>query len=51
MSYLEGNFGGIGEKARENYGIGVPAYMANFELNPLEKKAASEYYFVPPELE
>lgn len=51
MSYLEGNFGGIGEKARENYGIGVPAYMANFELNPLKKKAASEYYFIPPELE
>ncbi|MEZ3487117.1 MAG: hypothetical protein K1W22_11175 [Lachnospiraceae bacterium] len=51
MSYLEGNFGGIGEKARENYGIGVLAYMANFEIEPLEKKAASEYYFVPPELE
>lgn len=49
MSYLEGNFGGIGEKARANYGIEVPAYMANFELKPLEKKAASEYYFVPPE--
>lgn len=51
MTYLEGNFGGIGDKARENYGIGVPAYMANFELKPLEKKAASEYYFIPPELE
>ena len=51
MSYLEGNFGGIGEKARGNYGIGVPAYMANFELRPLEEKAASEYYFVPPESE
>lgn len=51
MSYLEGNFGEIGEKARENYGIGVPAYMANFELEPLERKAASEYYFIPPESE
>lgn len=51
MSYLEGNFGAIGGKARENYGIKVPAYMANFELKPLEKKAASEYYFIPPELE
>lgn len=50
MSYLEGNFGGIGTKARDNYKIGVPAYMANFELEPLEKKAFSEYYFVPPEL-
>lgn len=50
MSYMEGNFGAIGEKAKSNYGIGVPAYMANFELEPLKKKAASEYYFVPPEL-
>lgn len=50
MSYMEGNFGGIGEKARANYGIKVPAYMANFELEPLKKKAEAEYYFVPPEL-
>ena len=51
MTYLEGNFGGIGEKGRDNHGIKVPAYMANFELKPLEEKAASEYYFVPPESE
>lgn len=50
MTYLEGNFGGIGEKGRANHGIGVPAFMANFELKPLEKKAMEEYYFVPPEL-
>lgn len=49
-AYLEGNLGGISPKAEANYGIGTHGYMAQFELEPLERKAASEYYFIPPEL-
>ncbi|MCL2528970.1 MAG: hypothetical protein FWE41_01355 [Coriobacteriia bacterium] len=33
--YLHCNFGRIHELAAENYGIGCPAYMANFELTAL----------------
>lgn len=48
--YLGGNFGGICAIAEENFGIGIHAYMANFELAPLKEKAVSEYGFTPPEL-
>jgi hypothetical protein len=37
--YLDGNFGRISEKACENFGIGVPAYMANLELPALVQAA------------
>ncbi|MBQ9152914.1 MAG: hypothetical protein IJ130_03785 [Solobacterium sp.] len=50
MSYLGGNFGGMSEKAEENFGIGTHAYMANLELMPLENKAKEEYGYIPPEL-
>lgn len=50
MSYLDGNFGGISEIAEANFGIGTHAFMANLELNALEKKAAEEYGYVAPEL-
>lgn len=50
MSYLESNFGGISAKAEENHGIGVHAFMAQFELAPLECKAAAEYGVIPNEL-
>lgn len=50
MSYLESNFGGISPKAEENHGIGTHAFMAQFELAPLERKANAEYGFVPNEL-
>lgn len=50
MSYLESNFGGISAKAEENHGIGVHAFMAQFELAPLERKAAAEYGVIPNEL-
>jgi hypothetical protein len=33
--YLDGNFGRINEIAARNFGIGVPAYMANLELPAL----------------
>lgn len=49
MQYLGGNFGGISEKAEANHGIGTHAFMMQFELEPLKKKAAEEYGFVPPE--
>lgn len=50
MSYLDGNFGGISEKAEKNFGIGTHAFMANLELGTLEKKAREEYGYIPPEL-
>ena len=50
MSYLDGNFGGISEIAETNFGIGTHAFMANLELNALEKKAAEEYGYIAPEL-
>lgn len=49
MQYLGGNFGGISEKAEANHGIGTHAFMLQFELEPLKKKAAEEYGFIPPE--
>ncbi|MGD0876974.1 MAG: FAD-dependent oxidoreductase [Anaerolineales bacterium] len=33
--YLDGNFGRIHEVAEKNFGIGVPSYMANLELETL----------------
>ncbi len=50
MRYLEGNYGGISPIALKNHGIETKAFMANFELAPLEEKAAEEYSFTPPEL-
>lgn len=50
MSYLGGNFGGISEKAEENFSLGIHAYMANLEMMPLENKAAEEYGYIAPEL-
>lgn len=48
-NYLGGNFGGISPIAEKNHGIGTHAFMAQLELEPLEKKAAEEYAFVPHE--
>lgn len=48
--YLFGNFGQISPKAQRNYGIGVPAYMAQFELEPLEMDALSELQKNPEEI-
>lgn len=41
--YLFGNFGQISVKAQKNYGIGVPAYMAQLELQPLEAERIAEF--------
>lgn len=49
MNYLESNCGTISPIARENHGIEVPAFMAQFEFAPLEKKAEEESNFTPPE--
>ncbi len=49
MRYLMSNFGRINSVALENYGIGVPAYMAQFEFTPIEQEAAWEMIFVPIE--
>ena len=49
MQYLGGNFGSICQTALDAHGIGVPAYMAQLELQPLERKAAEELRFVAPE--
>ena len=48
-NYLGGNFGGISPIAEKNHGIGTHAFMAQLELDPLEKKAAEEYAFIPHE--
>ncbi len=47
--YLDGNFGGISPIAEENFGISQHAFMAQFELPTLERKADEEYNFIPPE--
>ena len=49
-NYLGGNFGGVSPIAEKNHGIGTYAFMAQLELQPLEKKTAEEYVFVPNEL-
>lgn len=49
MQYLGGNFGTICQKARDAHRIGVPAFMAQLELPLLERKAAEELRFEPPE--
>ena len=41
-NYIQSNFGRINELAAKNYGIGVPAYMANFELSALVTSANSK---------
>ena len=51
MKYQESNFGGIAPKALENHGIGVPAWMAQFEFSTsIEPKAMEEFDFIPPEM-
>ena len=50
MTYLDGNCGHISPKALANYRIGTDAFMAQFELDTIERKARSEYGFVPYEL-
>ncbi len=49
MNYLEGNFGSISAKALENHSIDAPAFMAQLEFEPLEKKIEEELNFTPPE--
>lgn len=49
MRYQMSNFGSINKEALANHGIGVPAYMAQFEFEPLEQQAAEELVFVPVE--
>lgn len=49
MKYLDGNFGHVAEKALQNFHIDTKVYMAQFELDTLEEKAAEEYGFVPYE--
>lgn len=49
MRYLMSNFGSIHKEALKNYGIGVPAFMAQFEFAPIEQEAAWEMIFVPVE--
>ncbi|MDD5886700.1 MAG: TIGR04076 family protein [Oscillospiraceae bacterium] len=44
-----GNFGGIAQKALDNFKIGTEAFMCQFEFAPLDAKAAEEWDFVPPE--
>lgn len=41
-SYMHSNFGRIHEDAAKNFGIGVPAYHAHFELNALITAANSK---------
>ncbi len=49
MRYLESNFGGISPVALANHGIETQAYMAMFEFEPIEAKAAEEFDFTPAE--
>lgn len=49
MTYLECNFGSISPVALVNHGIGTQAFMAQFELAPLEEKAIEEFDFVFPD--
>lgn len=50
MKYLDGNCGHISQAALNNYRIGTHAFMAQFELDTIEGKAAAEYGFVPYEM-
>ena len=49
MRYLDGNLGRINPIATRNHDIGAPAYMAQFEFDTLQRKAAEERTFVPKE--
>ena len=49
MKYMDGNCGHIAPKALANYKIDSEAFMAQFELDTLEKKAKEEYGFIPYE--
>ena len=48
--YLGGSLGGINPIAEENYGIQTHAYMANFNIEPLQKQFHNEIMFRPKEL-
>ena len=50
LHYLESNFGGISDIAEKNHDIHVHCFMANLELNAIEKKHEEEFNFIPPEL-
>ncbi len=47
MTYLESNFGSISPVALKNHGIETDAFMAMFEFEPIAKKAAEDFDFVP----
>lgn len=47
MNYLEANFGGACKLAEDNHGVGEHMFISQFELGPLQKKAAEEHGFVP----
>ncbi len=49
MAYLESNFGSISPVALKNHGIETDAFMAMFEFEPIAKKAAEDFDFVPPD--
>ncbi|MBQ6622038.1 MAG: hypothetical protein IJH75_04315 [Mogibacterium sp.] len=50
MKYLDGNCGHISPIALKNFRIDTEAFMAQFEMDTIEDKAAEEYAFVPYEL-
>lgn len=51
IGYLDGNFGRIHEVAERNFGIGVPAYMANLELETLVAVAKNRIDLTSPSVQ
>lgn len=51
MQYLGGNFGTINQKALDWHQLSVKAFMAQIELDPIEKKAEEEFDFIPSEVQ
>lgn len=47
MNYLEANFGGACKLAEDNHGVGEHMFISQFELGPLQRKAAEEHGFIP----
>jgi hypothetical protein len=45
--YMDGNFGRISEIAAQNFGIGVPAYMAQMELTSLVRTSQTQRGEIP----
>jgi phenylalanyl-tRNA synthetase alpha subunit len=45
--YMDSNFGRINETATKNFGIGVPAYMAQMELNSLVRAGRQQRGEIP----